>query len=113
MNRTPSRAEFHVLLTLAEGQRYGYEICRRADQDSDGAVRLHAGSLYRILARLMEGGWLDEAAGVDDEPHPGVPRRYYVLTAEGRSVLAEESARLRRVLEVAEARAAFGAGPGR
>ena len=42
--------------------------------------------------------------GADAPSHPGVPRRYYALTAAGRRALGAEAARLRAAAAMAEKR---------
>lgn len=96
-----SGLEFHVLLALADEARHGWAIAERVTADSDGALRPRAGSLYRVIARLLAEGWVAERRSGADEPHPGLPRRYYGLTAAGRVALADESARLRSAATVA------------
>jgi len=51
-----SPIEYHVLLALVDGPLYGYAIKGRVEEDSDGALAPRAGSLYRIIARLMSAG---------------------------------------------------------
>jgi PadR family transcriptional regulator PadR len=97
-----SGLEFHVLLALADEALHGWAIAERVTADSDGALAPRAGSLYRVIARLMAEGWVTEKrAGADMPPHPGLPRRYYGLTAAGRTALADESARLRQAASMA------------
>ena len=43
---------FEILLALADGERHGYSILQEVETRSGGAVSLHAGTLYRALARL-------------------------------------------------------------
>lgn len=93
--------EYHVLLSLADGALHGFAIAERVAADSGGALQPRAGSLYRVIARLMSEGWVDERAASDDAPHPGLPRRYYALTAAGRRTLADEAARLRQAAAIA------------
>jgi DNA-binding PadR family transcriptional regulator len=58
---------------------HGYELL--------GATGLKSGSLYPILIRLSDGGWLD-TAWEHDAP-PGRPRRHlYRLSGEGRRLVA-------------------------
>lgn len=100
-----SALEYHVLLAMASGPLYGYAIKEAVEAESRGAVVPRAGSLYRVIARLMAWGFVREAAPKGDvEPHPGRARRYYALTPEGRAALAEESARLKAVAALAERR---------
>jgi DNA-binding PadR family transcriptional regulator len=100
-----STLEYHVLLALAEGPLYGYAIKDAVAAESAGTLSPRAGSLYRVLARLMAVGRVREAQPEGEpEPHPGLARRYYGLTAAGRKALAAEAARLKRTAAVAEKR---------
>ena len=64
-----------------------------------------AGSLYRVIARLVTARWVveTEPAG-EPPPHPGLARRYYALTAAGKRALAAEAQRLERTAAVAQER---------
>lgn len=100
-----SPIEYHVLLAMAEGPRYGYAIKEAVESESQGTLRPRAGSLYRVIARLMVHGFVSEAEPAEPpEPHPGLTRRYYALTPEGREVLASEARRLRAAAALAEDR---------
>lgn len=101
----PSLLEYHVLLALASGPLYGYAVSETIAADSDGALAPRAGTLYRVIARLITTGLVTES--VPDElppPHPGHARRYYALTATGRRVLTAEARRLKQTAGVAERR---------
>lgn len=90
-----SRLEFHVLLALAGGALYGYAITDAVDEASEGTLTPRAGTLYRVIARLMAWGLVGEVDPPDaDEQHPGRPRRWYALTPEGRGFLTEEARRM-------------------
>ena len=100
-----STLEYHVLLALATGPLYGYAIKDAVETDSNGALAPRAGSLYRVIARLMTSGLVVEAEPASEPPpHPGHARRYYALTAAGRRVLAMEAQRLKHTAAVAEKR---------
>lgn len=100
-----SRLEYHVLLALAGEPLYGYAISAAVEEESGGTLTPRAGTLYRVLARLMDKGIVrEEAAPADEGSHPGRARRWYTLTAEGRRVLAEEARRLVHVAALAERR---------
>jgi DNA-binding PadR family transcriptional regulator len=101
-----SPTDYHVLLVLADGDRYGYAIMKAIEDESGGVIAPEIGSLYRVLARLMQEGLVDETDAPEDAPavHRGRPRRYYRLTGAGRRVLAAESARLSQVMQLARAR---------
>lgn len=97
---------FHVLVVLADESLYGYAIMKAVERESGGTVSPEIGSLYRILARLVGEGFVEEAdapVGATVE-HRGRRRRYYRLTTEGRLAVTEESRRLRDVLELARER---------
>jgi len=51
-------ALFHVLLALADGEKHGYAILKEVALRTDGKVRLSAGTLYGIIKRLNEEGWI-------------------------------------------------------
>jgi DNA-binding PadR family transcriptional regulator len=90
-----SGIEYHVLLATAEHALHGYAIRDAVEDESGGAIAPRAGSLYRVIARLVSAGLLRETEAPESEgPHPGRPRRYYGLTPEGRRTLAEEARRL-------------------
>ena len=92
-----------MLLALAAGPIYGYAIKDAIAAESGGTLEPRAGSLYRVLARLMSRGLVSEARGTA-APHPGLARRYYALSAAGRSALAAESLRLKQAARLAERR---------
>ena len=97
--------EYHVLLALAGGPLHGYAVKQRVEAESEGSLTPQPGSLYRVLARLMGTGLVAETAPEDREaPHPGLARRYYVLTAPGRRALAGEARRLKGAAALAEKR---------
>jgi transcriptional regulator len=80
-------AELMILALVEARPRHGYEISRLIELRSDGALSFHVASLYPLLYRLEDRGWLEgrwvEKAGQRR-------RRYYRLTAEGRKVLAAQ-----------------------
>lgn len=80
-------AELIILSIVETEPRHGYEISKLIEERSAGHLRFHVASLYPLLYRLEERGWLQgkwvERAGLRR-------RRYYALTAEGRRVLASQ-----------------------
>jgi DNA-binding PadR family transcriptional regulator len=107
-----STLEYHVLLALATGPRYGYAIKGAVETESEGVLTPLAGTLYRVIARLITRGWVAEATEVEAaEPHPGRERKYYGLTPGGREALRDEAHRLRGAAALAEER--LGATEGR
>jgi DNA-binding PadR family transcriptional regulator len=98
---TVTLLDYHVLLALSAGPLHGYAIKDAVAQDSAGTQAPLAGTLYRIIARLITSGWVREVSPADGPAHPGHARRYYSLTPAGRRVLAEQA----RVLKDAAAQA--------
>jgi PadR family transcriptional regulator, regulatory protein PadR len=100
-----SNLEYHVLLALAGGPLHGYAVKQRVEDESDGSLTPQPGSLYRVIARLMTSGLVAETDPKGPvSPHPGLSRRYYVLTAPGRRALAAEARRLTGAAALAEKR---------
>ena len=108
-----SPTDFHVLLVLAEADLYGYAILKAVSDESGGAVAPEIGSLYRVLARLMGAGLVEEVAAPPGAPssHRGRPRRYYHLTEAGGAVLEADARRLERALALARERSVVGEAP--
>jgi PadR family transcriptional regulator PadR len=96
-----SLLEYHVMLALADGPLHGWALAEKVTADSEGTHTPRAGSLYRVVARLMSEGWVTESQAEADVPHPGLPRRYYTLTPAGRRTLADEATRLRHAAAMA------------
>ena len=101
---------FEILLSLGEEDRHGYHIMQAVERRTDGRITLHAGTLYRALARLVDVGLIEE---LDERPDPATDdrRRYYRLTDFGRQVARAEAARLES--QVRAARAVLGSGRSR
>src|SRR5918998_5978350 len=95
--------EYHVLLALAAGPLHGYALKDAVAAESGGTVMPRAGSMYRVVARLITAGLVDEMAPTEPSaPHPGLPRRPYALTPRGRAALAAEARRLKDAAVMAE-----------
>jgi DNA-binding PadR family transcriptional regulator len=100
-----SRLEYHVLLAMADAPAHGYAIRDAVEREARGALAPRAGTLYRVIARLLAAGLVAETEAADEGgPHPGRARRYYELSELGRRVLAEEARRLKAVAALAEDR---------
>ena len=95
---------FEILLALADGERHGYGILQEVEHRSGGAVSLHAGSLYRALARLLESELIEELSEAPDPEHHDERRRYYRLTTRGVAVARAEVGRLEGQLAAARTR---------
>jgi len=80
-------AELLVLSVIEARPRHGYDIARRIEQRSNGAVTFHAASLYPLLYRLEGRGWI---SGRWTEEAGQRRRRLYRLTRLGRRVLVRQ-----------------------
>ncbi len=74
-------AELAVLSVLASGALHGYEIARRIEERSGGALRFDLASLYPLLYRMERDAWVKANW---EESESGRRRRCYSLTREGR-----------------------------
>ena len=95
---------FEILLALADGERHGYSILQEVERRSGGTVSLHAGTLYRALARLLESELIEELTEAPDPKNDDDRRRYYRLTTRGIAVAKSEVARLEGQLSAARSR---------
>jgi DNA-binding PadR family transcriptional regulator len=91
-----------VLMSLAEQPRHGYSILKDIESMSDGRVQLSTGTLYGVLQRLLENGWIERV----EEDNTPRDRRTYRLTSRGRRNLQMEIERMRHLSKVAALRMA-------
>jgi DNA-binding PadR family transcriptional regulator len=97
-------AAFHILLTLADGEKHGYGIMLEVAALSNGQIKLGAGTLYGTIKRMLADGWIEEC---DERPDPDLDderRRYYRLTDLGGKVVRAEAERLSRLVEAARSK---------
>jgi transcriptional regulator len=80
-------AELLVLSVLDARPRHGYDLGKLIHTRSGGELTFHIDSLYPLLYRLEERGWIN---GSWVEKRGERRRRFYRLTAEGRRVLAAQ-----------------------
>lgn len=100
-------AELAVLSVLETGSLHGYEIARRIDQQTRGELRFTLASLYPLLYRMEQRGWI---RGTWETSRSGRRRRVYRLTPAGKKKLSplrrewnELFRALRRLAKVADA----------
>jgi PadR family transcriptional regulator PadR len=79
--------ELAILAALWDGRRYGLEILRRLESDSDLIVS--EGTVYPLLSRLKALGLVGSEWVESDAGHP---RKYYSLTQAGKRRAIEMSA---------------------
>ena len=97
-------ATFHILLSLAEGERHGYALKREIAKRTDGKLTLGPGVLYGAIAKLLAQGLIEESSARPDPHLDDERRRYYKITAFGRKVAQAEAARMRDLVALAAAR---------
>jgi len=96
-------AQFHILLTLAEGRRHGYGIMQEILRRTDGAMELGPGTLYRSIKQLLARGLIAEVeSGADGQTESAKQRRSYDLTPLGKAQTAQEAQRLQSLVRWAE-----------
>ena len=88
------RVEFHILLSLAAGERHGYGIIQDIEARGETSVP-DVGTMYRALARMAEAGLIEAAERSDDR------RNYYRITGLGARVARAEARRLGALVEAA------------
>jgi DNA-binding PadR family transcriptional regulator len=99
---------FYVLLSLADGDKHGYVISKDIARRTNNEVRLSAGTLYGIIKRLLEDGFIEESEDRPDFSLDDQRRRYYRLTKQGCALADAEAERMERVLALARARHVLG-----
>ena len=80
-------AELLLLSVLEARPRHGYELGKLIDARSAGRLVFHLDSLYPLLYRLEERGWI-KGAWVENAGERR--RRFYRLTRTGRKVLMQQ-----------------------
>jgi len=80
-------AELLILSLLDARPRHGYDLSKLIHTRSGGQLTFHIDSLYPLLYRLEERGWIQ---GTWVEKAGERRRRFYKVTAEGRRVLARQ-----------------------
>ena len=94
------RVEFHILLSLAAGERHGYGIIQDIQARGEASVP-DVGTMYRALARMVESRLIESAAR-RPAPDAGDERRnYYRITSLGLRVAREEARRLEALTRAA------------
>jgi PadR family transcriptional regulator PadR len=76
--------ELAILASLWSGRLYGLEIVRRLADGS--SLMVPEGTVYPLLGRLKDEGWVDSEWVESDAGHP---RKYYKLTPAGRRHLRQ------------------------
>jgi len=104
------RVAFHILLSLAAGERHGYGIIQDIEARGERPVP-DVGTMYRALARMVEAGMIEAAerlssAGLRERPKVASAsnderRNNYRITTLGMRLARAEARRLGALLEAA------------
>ncbi len=70
-----------AILSQLRDEHYGYSLREKLTRQG---LEIHEGTLYPLLRRLEDQGFLESRWKVEDRR----PRRYYRISREGRKVLA-------------------------
>ncbi|MDP4145850.1 MAG: PadR family transcriptional regulator [Bacillota bacterium] len=77
-----------VLRLIGNRDMYGYEIIQQLDELSGGYYKVKEGTLYPILYRIEDSGWIENYRVIEEERK--VPRKYYRITEKGKEALKEQ-----------------------
>jgi transcriptional regulator len=77
-------AEFLILSLLEAEPRHGYDLSKLIETRSHGVLTFHVASLYPLLYRMEERGWI---VGRWVEKAGQRRRRYYSITRDGKKIL--------------------------
>ena len=83
-----------ILRRLIFGPEHGQGIARAIQETSGDELLIEHGALYPALQRLEARGWISAAWGTSENNRRA---RFYTLTKAGRTQLARESTRWRRM----------------
>lgn len=95
---------YFILAALQDGPLHGYAIIKRAEELSQGRVKLSTGTLYAALDRLT-GEQLIQVA--DEQVVNGRARRCYELTVAGLQALRTEADRMLAAARIVTERTLF------
>ena len=95
-------AVFHILLALSGGELHGYGIMKQVEADSEGRIKMGAGTLYGSLKRMLDAGLVKESNRRIDPEMDDARRIYYRVTDLGARTLAAELERYHRIVALAQ-----------
>lgn len=100
-DRTPLRpVEFHILLSLAAGERHGYGIIQDIQARGDAPVP-DVGTMYRALARMVDARLIEASTRRPASDAGDERRNYYRITELGRRAATAEARRLELLTKAA------------
>jgi DNA-binding PadR family transcriptional regulator len=80
-------AELLILAVLDESELHGYDIAKAIERRTEGLLTFRAASLYPLLYRLEDRGWIH---GCWQQPTGERRKRTYRLTRPDRAALASQ-----------------------
>jgi PadR family transcriptional regulator, regulatory protein PadR len=89
-------AEFLIMSLLEHEPRHGYELSKLIESRSRGVLSFHVASLYPLLYRMEERGWI---VGRWVERAGQRRRRYYSITENGKEILDAQRQSWREFVE--------------
>jgi DNA-binding PadR family transcriptional regulator len=92
--------EFHILLSLVASERHGYGILQDIEARGETSVP-DVGTMYRALARMVEGGLIEATAPRSATETSDERRNYYRITSAGMAVARAEARRLESLTRAA------------
>jgi DNA-binding PadR family transcriptional regulator len=97
-------AVFHILLSLADGEKHGYGIMQEVAARTNDGLIMGPGTLYGTLKRMLEAGLVEECGERHDPAMDDQRRRYYRLTRQGGRAASAEAERLEALVRAARAK---------
>lgn len=99
INRQLKKGVLDILLLKLISQKtlYGYELMALLDKESDGYFAAKEGTLYPVMYRLEDSGYI-QSLWENDNKRRGAPRKYYSVTPEGVEHLASAQNELNEFL---------------
>lgn len=86
---------YYILLSLLE-PAHGYLIMQKAEELSDGMVRIAAGTLYGAIENLLKLKFIKPVQSNDSR------RKVYIITDQGKEVLLLDFERMKHMIEVTQ-----------
>src|SRR5260370_25571590 len=91
-------AVFHILIALADGEKHGYGIMLEVSGATNGSFVMGPGTLYGTLKRMLEAKLIEESDRRQDPKLDAERRRYYRISAKGRTTSSAASKGLEMLL---------------
>ena len=90
---TPMTEAMYYFLLSLEQPVHGYGMMQRIRELSHDRVKMGPGTLYGVLTRMRQDGWIEQIEAEGD-----ARRKTYILTECGRSELLAEYRRLQKMV---------------